>query len=205
MLVSLAIPRGASAQGTERYSLQGFGGWAFGDTNNDNRYGYVASGEGDWNNYYFALNLAAQPMEKLSIRSQAFWGEDQRGQRIKLDYVFAEWAHAPALKLRVGKAPVPFGIYTEVYDVGTVRPFYLLPQFYEGPLGLIPKAYEGVGLTVSDAWEIHTTPSEARSASSPSRRTSSTASIPKPACLVDRRGAAGGRGSWRAALPPGPR
>lgn len=158
MLVSLAIPRGASAQGTERYSLQGFGGWAFGDTNNDNRYGYVASGEGDWNNYYFALNLAAQPMEKLSIRSQAFWGEDQRGQRIKLDYVFAEWAHAPALKLRVGKAPVPFGIYTEVYDVGTVRPFYLLPQFYEGPLGLIPKAYEGVGLTgshpISDAWEI---------------------------------------------------
>jgi len=158
LLVSLSIPRDAVAQTSERYSLQGFGGWAFGDTNNDNRYGYVADGDGEWNNYYFALNLAAQPMEKLSIRSQAFWGEDQRGQRIRLDYVFAEWAQSPAFKLRVGKAPVPFGIYTEVYDVGTVRPFYLLPQFYEGPLGLIPKAYEGVGLTgahsVSEAWEI---------------------------------------------------
>jgi hypothetical protein len=58
----------------------------------------------------------------------------------------------------VGKTPIPFGIYSEVYDVGTVRPFYLLPQFYEGSLGLIPKAYLGAGLTgvhpVSDAWEI---------------------------------------------------
>lgn len=149
---------GAGAQETRNYSFQGFGGWSFGDTNNDNHFGYIASEAGNWNNYYFALNVAAQPIEKLQIRAQAFWGEDERGTRTKLDYVFAQWAQSSAFKVRVGKAPVPFGIYTEVYDVGTVRPFYLLPQFYEGPLGLIPKAYAGAGLTgvkaLGEEWEV---------------------------------------------------
>lgn len=158
VIAALLSASGAAAQNQERYSLQGFGGWTFGKTDNDNTYGYVASEEGEWNNYYFALNLAAQPMEKLSIRAQAFWGEDLRDQRIQLDYVFAQWSQSPALRFRVGKAPVPFGIYTEVYDVGTVRPFYLLPQFYEGPLGLIPKAYVGAGITgvkpLGEQWEI---------------------------------------------------
>ncbi|MGE0455024.1 MAG: hypothetical protein AB7O37_09035 [Vicinamibacteria bacterium] len=158
VIASLLSASGAAAQNQERYSLQGFGGWTFGKTDNDNTYGYVASEDGEWNNYYFALNLAAQPMEKLSIRSQAFWGEDLRDKRLQLDYVFAQWSQSPALRFRVGKAPVPFGVYTEVYDVGTVRPFYLLPQFYEGPLGLIPKAYVGVGVTgvkpLGEQWEI---------------------------------------------------
>jgi hypothetical protein len=158
LLVSLWAGSAAHAQTEERYSLRGFGGWTFGATDDDNTFGYVASELGDWNNYYFALNVAAQPMEKLSIRSQAFWGDDRRGTRTRLDYVFAQWTQSPALKLRVGKAPVPFGIYSEVYDVGTVRPFYLLPQFYEGPLGLIPKAYLGVGFTgtaaLGEEWEI---------------------------------------------------
>jgi len=153
----LVAPR-AFAQEGDRYSLRGFGGSAFGKTNNDNRFGYVASEAGDLNNYNFALNIAAQPVPKLKIHAQAFWGEDQRETRVRLDYVFTEWAHSPKFKVRLGKAPVPFGIYTEVYDVGTVRPFYLLPQFYEGPLGLIPKAYLGAGITgaapLGDEWEL---------------------------------------------------
>lgn len=157
--VALVIAAGgAGAQESQRYSLQGFGGWTYAKTDVDNDFGYVASEDGDWNNYYFALNVAARPLEKLQVRAQAFWGQDQRGERTRLDYVFAQWAQSPEFKLRVGKAPVPFGIYSEVYDVGTVRPFYLLPQFYEGPLGLIPKAYAGVGVTgvraLGEDWEL---------------------------------------------------
>jgi hypothetical protein len=156
--MSLFGARGSWAQDAERLAFHGFGGWAFGQTDNENRFGYIASEDGDWNNYYFALNVAAKPTEKIAIRAQAFWGEDQRGRRITLDHAFAEWTHSPAFKLRVGKTPVPFGIYTEVYDVGTVRPFYLLPQFYEGPLGLIPKSYVGGGLTgtyaLNEDWDL---------------------------------------------------
>ncbi len=155
--VSAAAPCSAQ-EPAQRVSLQGFGGWAFGQTDNDNVYGYTANGDGVWKNYYFALNAAAQPMDKLSIRAQAFWGEDIRPQRINLDYAFAEYAQSPAFKLRVGKVLAPFGLYSETYDVGTLRPFYLLPQFYAGTLGLIPKAYLGAGVTgtprLSETWNL---------------------------------------------------
>jgi hypothetical protein len=141
-----------------KVSLQGFGGWAYGKTDNDNAFAYSADGRGAWNNYYFALNVAAQPMDKLSIRAQAYWGEDARPQHTNLDYAFAEWAQSPAFKLRVGKVLAPFGLYSETYDVGTLRSFYLLPQFYAGTLGLIPKAYLGGGITgtprLSDDWDL---------------------------------------------------
>ncbi len=158
LLTALACGQGAVAQETPRYSLQGFGGWAYGQTDNDNFFAYSASPEGVWDNYYFALNVSAKPMEKLSIRAQAYWGDDLRGQRTNLDYVFAEWAQSSSLKLRVGKVLVPFGLYSETYDVGTLRPFYLLPQFYAGTLGLIPKAYLGGGITgaprLGEKWEL---------------------------------------------------
>lgn len=155
---SCSAPKRRPRSRASAKSLRGFGGWALGRTDNDNTYGYVASGETEYANYNFALNLAAQPAEKLSIRSQAFWGEDLRGRRVELDYVFAEWAQSPKLKLRAGKVLSPFGLYTETYDVGTLRPFYLLPQFYAGGTGLLPKSYLGAGLTgilpLGDEWEI---------------------------------------------------
>jgi len=158
LLATLAFSSGSIAQEAPRYSLQGFGGWAYGQTDNDNYFGSSASPDGVWNNYYFALNVGARPMEKLSVRAQAFWGDDLRGQRTNLDYVFAEYTQSSSLKLRVGKVLVPFGLYSETYDVGTLRPFYLLPQFYAGTFGLIPKAYLGGGVTgaprLSDSWEL---------------------------------------------------
>ncbi len=158
LLATLASHQESAAQDAQRYTLQGFGGWAYGQTDNDNFFGYSASPEGVWDNYYFALNVGAKPMEKLSIRAQAYWGDDLRGQRTNLDYVFAEWAQSSSLKLRVGKVLVPFGLYSETYDVGTLRPFYLLPQFYAGTLGLVPKAYLGGGVTgaprLGESWEL---------------------------------------------------
>lgn len=158
LLVTIALGQAAQAQEGSRYSLQGFGGWAYGETNNENLFGYSSSPDGVYDNYYFALNVGAKPMDKLSIRAQAFWGDDLRGQRTNLDYAFAEWARSPAFKLRIGKVLVPFGLYSETYDVGTLRPFYLLPQFYAGTLGLVPKAYLGGGLTgaprIGDKWEL---------------------------------------------------
>ena len=53
---------------------------------------------------------------------------------------------------------MPFGLYTEIHDVGTLRPFYLLPQFYSGSSGLMPKSYLGGGVTgvvpLGETWEL---------------------------------------------------
>ena len=147
-MLALALETGtAHAQTPDRYSLQGFGGWAFTDLSRDGRWAEAATKDGEFGNYNFALNFAAQPWNKLSLRTQGFGGHNLRGQRLSLDYGFAEYAHSPALKLRAGKVLTPFGLYSEIYDVGTLRPFYYLPQFYQGRLGLIPKAYLGGGVT----------------------------------------------------------
>jgi hypothetical protein len=80
--VGLALALGAGtarAQSPERFSVQGFGGWAFADMAKDGRWGEIASKDGEYGNYNFAMNLAAQPADKLSIRSQAYWGQNLRG------------------------------------------------------------------------------------------------------------------------------
>ena len=47
----------------------------------------------------------------------------------------------------MGKIKQPFGLSTEVFDVGTLRPFYALPQALYGPVGFVAEGYLGVGLT----------------------------------------------------------
>ncbi len=159
-LAGALIVAAASAQAQEAgaWRLQGFGGWAFGKTDNDNTYAYLANGDGNYNNYDFALNLAAQPTKAIALRSQVVFGEDLRGRQTDVDYVFAEWTHSPRFRARAGKVLMPFGLYTEIYEVGTLRPFYLLPQFYSGSSGLMPKSYLGGGVTgvipMGETWEF---------------------------------------------------
>lgn len=158
-LATLLVTGLAAAQSNDGLSIHGFGGAAYAKTDNDNRWGNAATGEGEYGNYQFALNVAYQATDKVAVRSQVYWGQDLRGQDLSLDFAFAEWAHSPAFKVRLGKVLVPFGLYSEIYDVGTLRPFYFLPQFYQGSFGLIPKSYLGGGVTgvvpVSDEWDVN--------------------------------------------------
>jgi hypothetical protein len=75
-----------------------------------------------------------------------------------MDYVFGEYKFADAARLRVGNVKQPFGIYTEIFDVGTLRPFATAPQSIYGPGGMIGKSYSGLGLTgslfASRAWGL---------------------------------------------------
>ncbi|MDD5222979.1 MAG: hypothetical protein PHE84_03240 [bacterium] len=124
----------------------GFGGWAYGWTNG-NKY-LIGDEDGSYTNSYFALNLSASPYEKLTANVQTIWQTSDEGVATDLDYGFAEWAFTEWLKLRIGKVKSPFGIYTETWDVGTLRPFYTLPPgFYGTPGAIATKAYYGLGLT----------------------------------------------------------
>lgn len=158
-LLALVLQAGtAHAQAPSRYSLRGFGGAAFADLSSNGRWAEAATKDGEIENYDLALTLAAQPWSKLGVRAQGYVGHNLRGQKYSLDYGFAEYAHSPAFRLRGGKVLTPFGLYSEIYDVGTLRPFYYLPQFYQGRLGLIPKAYLGGGVTgitpIGGDWEL---------------------------------------------------
>src|SRR5262245_18766438 len=158
-VLSVVLQAGtATAQTAHRYSIAGFGGAAFADLTSDGRWAEAATKDGQFDNYSFALSGSAQPWQKLALRAQGFAGHNLRGQSFKLDYGFGEYAFSPGFKLRGGKVMTPFGLYSEIYDVGTLRPFYYLPQFYQGRLGLVPKGYLGGGITgiqsLGSDWEI---------------------------------------------------
>ena len=125
--------------------LHGFGGWAYGHTDG-NRY-QIGQEDGSYNNSYFALNISASPYERFSANVQTLWRTSDEGLEVEFDYAFAEWEFFDWLKLRIGKVKCPFGIYTEVYDVGTLRPFYSLPQSIYGLPGQVLESYYGLGLT----------------------------------------------------------
>ncbi len=114
--------------------------------------------EGRWNNVHAALNIGATPMEGLFISTQFSLGVEEDGEiETDLDYAFGEWTFSNLLKLRAGRIKQPFGIYTEIFEVGTLRPFISLPQSIYGPVGIVAEGYDGAGLTGTygmDDWSI---------------------------------------------------
>lgn len=144
----------ASAQKVE---VHGFGTWNYGSTNNSNLY-LGGKQNGTSSNSGLSLNVSGQLSDRLAVSSQVELDFNASGETITdLDYVFGEWRVNDAFKLRAGQVKQPFGIYTEVYDVGTVRPFLSLPQSVYGLSGMIGEAYRGVGFTGSRAiggWEL---------------------------------------------------
>ncbi len=62
---------------------------------------------------------------------------------MSLDLAYVELTVIKDLRLRAGKIRNPLGLYTDIYKVGTLRPFYLLPNSY---YRLAPESYVGLGV-----------------------------------------------------------
>lgn len=141
LFATAALP--GFADDSTAIAIHGFGGWAYGKT--DGLTTSIGTKEGNYDNAEFALNISAKPTENLSLVAQTRL--TSADTHTALDYAFAEWAFSDALKVRIGRVKHPFGIYGEVFDVGTLRPFYQLPQSLYGPNGFTARAYNGAGVT----------------------------------------------------------
>jgi hypothetical protein len=130
---------------TDRVELHGFGGWAYGRT--DANHYLNGAEDGDFTHAQIALSLAAHATERVEVFAQVEWlnGEDE--VETEVDYAFAEIRSRGRLRWRLGQVKQPFGIYTEIFDVGTLRPFLDLPEAVYGPSGFAAESYRGVGLT----------------------------------------------------------
>ena len=151
----LLSPGVVSAAGLlDTVEIHGFGGWAYGNT--DHLSYAVGAPDGKYDNGELALNVSAHPAPRLSVVAQVFFQDNgssaDTSKDATLDYAFAEWFVSDALKIRIGRVKHPFGLYGEIFDVGTLRPFYFLPQSIYGPNGFTAKAYNGMGLTGSHAF-----------------------------------------------------
>ncbi len=155
VLLTFAATTAFAQSGDNKIDIHGFGGWAYGKTDG-HKYG-LADEDGEYDNAEFALNVSAKPVEKLSIVAQMRLESGGTEQQAELDYAFAEWAFSDAARVRMGRVKHPFGIYGEVFDVGTVRPFYSLPASLYGANGFTARAYNGAGVTGTlpvGAWSI---------------------------------------------------
>lgn len=147
LLLAAGAARGA-ALGDGVLTVNGFGGWAYGRTSaNDYLHG---ARDGRWDNASFALNVIAQPDERLQVAAQAFFAPPERGAsqaHAMLDWAFASWRFSDAFTVRAGKVRQPFGLYGEIRDVGILRPFYSLPQGIYGDACFLGEAFDGAGAT----------------------------------------------------------
>jgi hypothetical protein len=136
----VAFPGWAADLG-DAVNIHGYGGWAYGKT--DGNIYLDGDKEGSYDNANFALNVTATPSERLTIFSQFEIRVDEDGEEIELDFAFADWRLGGTSHFRIGQVKQPFGIYTELFDVGTLRPLLDLPQGIYGPQGIVAEAYRG--------------------------------------------------------------
>ena len=144
LCMTVSAPAGAVDFGS-KLSLHGYGNWAWGKTDGNN---YVnGNDEGTWDTMEFSLGVTAEPAESFTVHAQAAWEMSEAGAESSMDFAFAEYALSPALALRAGRVKQPFGIYTEIFDVGVLAPFNNLPQGIYGPSGFVAEGYMGAGAT----------------------------------------------------------
>ncbi|BDG03213.1 OprO/OprP family phosphate-selective porin [Anaeromyxobacter oryzae] len=143
-LLTVATPGRGVELAEGKLSVAGFGEWAFGETRGGgNRY-VVGTRDGNYQNAELALAVIARPDDSVVVASQLFMGRDGE---VDLDWAFVEWRPPVPFRVRLGKIKQPFGALMELKDVGTVRPFFTLPQSVYGPAHLGAEAYLGAGLT----------------------------------------------------------
>ncbi|NMO18866.1 hypothetical protein HPC49_20085 [Pyxidicoccus fallax] len=95
------------------------------------------------------LMFRALPTEGLTLNTQFSFEKSPGSTRFApgVDYAFAEWAFSDKLRVRVGRNQLPLALYSEVYDVGTLRPFNYLPQGTYGGTSIGVENYDGAGVT----------------------------------------------------------
>jgi len=149
-----------SSSWRDSVTVHGFGRWNYGKSSNQNLY-LQANEDGNYRTAGFELNLSADINPRLRVVTQVGWTEDLDGDEQDLDYIFAEWKLSAQTRLRLGKVKLPFGIYGEFPEVGTLRPLIELPQAAYGPIGFLGNAYKGVGIDGSlggrwkTQWDIY--------------------------------------------------
>ncbi|MCU0626445.1 MAG: OprO/OprP family phosphate-selective porin [Gemmatimonadaceae bacterium] len=147
LLVAAAAPLVAQSGDAQGPTFGGLGSVSGGVTN---RGTYLAgTPDGSYQNSQFGLRASMPFGDKLAISGLVNWREEgqQRGQpRSDITYLFATYRLSRAWDLRLGKVKHPSNLYSEVFDIGTLRPFLTLPQGIYGGTGNAFTSYTGVGV-----------------------------------------------------------
>ncbi len=156
LLALSPAPPAAALEGGEKIWIHGYGNWAYGKTDGNT---YVnGNDEANYDRLEFSLGVAAEPAPKTSIHAQMFVENEEEGAEAAMDFAFAQYDFDDALKFRIGAVKQPFGIFTEIFDVGTLYSFVSLAQGIYGPAGYVSESFLGAGFTgnlaIGAGWQL---------------------------------------------------
>ena len=95
----------------------------------------------------FGIAFLGQPHEDLLLVLQPMMDFVQSTATLEINFVQATWRVADYLKLNLGKGRLPFGVYSDIFDAGVLRPFLAMPIGMYGPAGPVGWSYLGAGLS----------------------------------------------------------
>lgn len=79
---------------------------------------------------------------------------------VKMDWIFYQHQLLESLYVKVGKIPIPAGIYNEILDVGTLLPFYRPATQFYGEVAFSAETVDGIDLyhsmSLGNGWELQT-------------------------------------------------
>src|SRR2546430_6264463 len=120
-----------------KLSLNGFASWAYGASDNNDF--HIAQHSGHFDSGEFGLALTDRLSDRAVVAAQLRFAAEDGG--LFLDWAFGEWRFSDPIRLRIGVIKHPFGIFGEVANIGTLRPFFLFPS---GAYGLTDVSGSGV-------------------------------------------------------------
>lgn len=139
LIASAAIVRPASAQGTDKLSLHGYLTQGYAISDSALIEGIPKEGTTDYRRAALLMRYATTDHDNFVLQiAHRRLGNSPSMQfepDVKVDWAYFEHTFEKAsTRLRVGKAPIPFGIYNETRYVGTQLPFYRAPyaMYHEG-------------------------------------------------------------------------
>ena len=133
-LVACAALRPLAAQDANRLSIHGYLNQAYATASGGTILGIPAHGTGDYRTAALLFRYALSTTDNLTVEvTHRRLGDDivtSGEQELRLDWAF--YGHQFGnVNVRVGRIPIPSGIYNEVRNVGTVLPLYRAPfNFY---------------------------------------------------------------------------
>src|SRR5438128_6381370 len=143
MLMTLASLQASAIEIEEgKLSLNGFASWAYGasDGNGFN----LAHHSGNFDSGEFGLALTARLSDRAVAAAQLRYAVEGGG--FFLDWAFGEWRFSDRLRLRIGVIKHPIGIFGEVPNIGTLRPFFLSASGIYGLTDISGSGMHGVSI-----------------------------------------------------------
>lgn len=136
---SVAVAQTAAAQNNDKLSIHGYLTQGYAISDSALVEGIPKEGTTDYRRAALLMRYATSDHDNFVLQiAHRRLGNSPSMQfepDVKVDWAFYEHTFAKAsTRLRVGKAPIPFGIYNETRYVGTQLPFYRAPyaMYHEG-------------------------------------------------------------------------